>query len=84
MGATMAAHSRQLKMPRLDAYRTVAKLYDKRSSAAHGKPSHTSDDVVDSFNLLREVLSKILDNNHVPTKEELESLLFGSTVIGDA
>jgi hypothetical protein len=57
--------------------RAVAKLYDKRSAAAHGKPTHDKTHVVESFNLLREVLTKMLDEQRVPTKGELEAMLYG-------
>ena len=58
----------------------VGKLYDKRSSAAHGKPNHETAHVVDSFNLAREILTKLLDEKHIPTKQELERLLYGSAL----
>jgi hypothetical protein len=55
----------------------VAKLYDKRSAAAHGKPRHEVDDLLATFNLLRSVLIKIIDRGEVPSKEVLEGWLFG-------
>ena len=59
--------------------KAVARLYDKRSAAAHGKPTHDDSDLLASFNLMAEVLRKILDQSRVPSKEELESMLFGIT-----
>ncbi len=56
----------------------IAKLYDKRSAAAHGKPKHEAEDVLETFNLLRRVLIEIINHGYVPKKEQLESLLFGS------
>ncbi|HWY48698.1 MAG TPA: hypothetical protein VNX70_15020 [Bryobacteraceae bacterium] len=56
----------------------IAKLYDKRSAAAHGKPKHDEEDVLGSFNLLRRVLMRIIDNKKVPSREDLEDVLFGS------
>lgn len=58
--------------------KTIGKLYDKRSAAAHGKSSHQDDDLLASFNLLAEVLQRILDREQVPTKDELEQMLFGT------
>lgn len=55
----------------------IGKLYDKRSSAAHGKSSHENTDLLASFNLLGEVLRRMVDQGRVPTKAELEGLLFG-------
>lgn len=57
----------------------VAKLYNKRSAAAHGIPKHTPEDLLATFNLLRQILMKIIDDGDVPSKESLEALLFGST-----
>jgi hypothetical protein len=56
----------------------IAKLYDKRFAAAHGKPTHDEEDVLGSFILLRHVLMRINDNKKAPSREDLESLLFGS------
>lgn len=56
----------------------VAKLYDKRSAAAHGKPKHEPQDLLDTFNLLRRVLITIIDSRKVPSKDALEGMLFGS------
>lgn len=58
----------------------IAKLYDKRSAAAHGKPSHNSEHVLKTFNLLREVLLEIIDRGSTPTNDYLEEKLFGSTI----
>lgn len=55
----------------------ISKLYDKRSSAAHGKSTHENDDLLESFNLLGEVLRKMIDQGRVPSKPELEGVLFG-------
>lgn len=57
--------------------REIGKLYDKRSSAAHGKSTHQDTDLLESFNLLGEVMRKMIDQGRVPTKPELEGILFG-------
>lgn len=57
----------------------ISKLYDKRSSAAHGKSNHEDEDLLKSFNLLGEVQRKMIDQGRVPTKSELDGLLFGFT-----
>ncbi len=64
---------------RLALQRRVAKLYDKRSAAAHGKPSHDNDHLLKTFNLLQRVLLQIIERGAVPGKEELEQELFGAT-----
>lgn len=60
----------------------IAKLYDKRSAAAHGKPKHDVDDLLATFNLLRRVLLEIIDRGEVPSKEMLEGALFGAESSG--
>ena len=78
VSALIAAYLEEPGTARLGRQRSIAKLYTKRSAAAHGKPKHDQQDLLDSFNLLREVLTKMLDSGHVPTKEELEARLFGA------
>ena len=56
----------------------VASLYDKRSAAAHGKPTHQSDDVLATFELLRKVIIRMIRDKSVPSKESLERRLFGA------
>lgn len=62
---------------RLELQQGTAKLYDKRSAAAHGKPKHEGTDVLATFNLLRRVLIAIIERGSVPSKEALERALFG-------
>lgn len=62
---------------RVTEHKRILKLYDARSAAAHGAPKHTRDDLLASLELLRKVLIKMVHKNKVPTKEDLESLLFG-------
>ncbi|MBK6569032.1 hypothetical protein [Candidatus Aalborgicola defluviihabitans] len=57
--------------------KTIAHLYDKRSAAAHGKPKHQTEDLVATFELLRRILIKIIQQRAVPSKEALDTLLFG-------
>lgn len=62
---------------RATQHKRILKLYDARSAAAHGAPKHTRDDLLASLELLRKVLIKMVGEKKVPTKEDLESLLFG-------
>lgn len=75
-----------LEGPGVDRHRLqkeVAKLYDKRSAAAHGKPKHEAADLLATFNLLRQILMKIIDDGVVPNRESLDALLFGSAQATD-
>ncbi|MAY36876.1 MAG: hypothetical protein CMN84_12325 [Spongiibacteraceae bacterium] len=62
---------------RAQRQKAVASLYDKRSAAAHGKPKHKPEHLLETFNLLREIIFRIIDRGSVPKKEELEGMLFG-------
>lgn len=79
VSALISAYLEEPGAARLSRQKLIAKLYSKRSAAAHGKPTHDQQNLLDSFNLLREVLTKILDNGRVPSKEELEASLFGAS-----
>jgi hypothetical protein len=60
----------------------IAKLYGKRSAAAHGLPNHQNEDLLDTFTLLRNVLMRIIEQGVMPTRENLDALLFaGKEVI---
>lgn len=63
---------------RLQMQKQIASLYDMRSAAAHGKPRHQSDDLLKSHELLRKVVIRMIHAKTVPTKELLESKLFGA------
>jgi len=58
--------------------RHVASLYDLRSAAAHGKPRHEQDHLLGSFDLLRRILTKMIEKQKVPSKDDLERTLFGA------
>lgn len=62
---------------RLQMQKRVAKLYDMRSAAAHGKPRHDGNHLLETFDIVRKVLIKMIRRNSVPTKEDLEGILFG-------
>lgn len=55
----------------------IKKLYDARSAAAHGGEKHTHEDLLASGDLIHLVLVKMIEENSVPTPEELERRLFG-------
>jgi len=77
VSSLIAAYLEKPGIERVKRQKEVSKLYDKRSAAAHGKPKHNSDDLLRTFNLLRDVVWKIIDDKKVPRKKDLENLLFG-------
>jgi len=64
-------------LPRLKLQKKVAKLYDARSDAAHGSKNTKHEDLLETFAIAKRVITKIIDANHVPSKDELEQRLFG-------
>jgi hypothetical protein len=52
-------------------------LYDKRSAAAHGKPKHNTDHLLQTFNIVQRVLKRMIEEKEVPTKMALNDLLMG-------
>jgi hypothetical protein len=79
ISALIATYIAPAGQERADAQKHIAKLYDKRSAAAHGSPKHASDDLLGTFELLRKVLIKIIREGRIPSKFELEARLFGVT-----
>jgi hypothetical protein len=77
VSALMAAYLEAPGRCRLAKQKEIAALYDKRSAAAHGKPRHSSDDLLNTFNLTRSVLLRVIRDEAVPSKQKLEELLFG-------
>ncbi|MCF1492456.1 hypothetical protein GOZ83_05040 [Agrobacterium vitis] len=77
VSALIAAYLYPPGPERLQQQRRIAKLYDMRSAAAHGKPRHTGSDLLETFELVRAVLIRFIHSGHVPTREEFEGYLFG-------
>ncbi|HCE1980939.1 TPA: hypothetical protein NGS68_004295 [Vibrio parahaemolyticus] len=67
----------QTGLSRRELQKKVAKLYYKRS-AAQGRPKHDQQHLMETFNLLRNVLLKIIESGYVPNNEQLDIMLFGS------
>lgn len=78
VSALIASFLEQPGAMRAKRQKEIAKLYDKRSAAAHGTPRHEPEHILQTFNLLREVLFRIIDMGFVPKKSELEDILFGA------
>lgn len=66
---------------RADLQREIFELYDKRSAAAHGKPKHNTDHLMQTFNILQRVLTRMIDEKAVPSKVALNNMLLGVDLI---
>lgn len=62
---------------RSDLQKEIFDLYDKRSAAAHGKPKHNIDHLMQTFNILQPVLMRMISDREVPSKVALNNMLLG-------
>lgn len=62
---------------RADMQKEIFELYDKRSAAAHGKPKHNTDHLMQTFNILQRVLMRMIGDKEVPSKTALNNMLLG-------
>lgn len=77
VSALIASYLCKPGQARLEKQKEIFDLYDKRSAAAHGKPRHTDEHLLQSFAILRSVLIRMMEDKHVPTKVELGNMLMG-------
>ena len=78
VSTTIASFLEPAGLARMSLQRETAKLYDSRSAAAHGRPDKAADALHRTYALLKRVVVKMIEENHVPTKVELEARLFGA------
>lgn len=77
VSATIASYLFGPGTARLQKQKEIFDLYDKRSAAAHGKPKHTEQHLIQSFTILRNVLIRMIMAKHVPTRDELHDMVMG-------
>lgn len=77
VSALIAAYLHPPGRERHEEQKRIAKLYDKRSAAAHGRARHTEKDLFDTLVLMRTILVDFIRSKHVPRYAELEAQLFG-------
>lgn len=63
---------------RLTRQKAVAKLYDSRSAAAHGRGNATIEPLWETYYLAREAVLKMIEEKHAPSTTELEQRMFGA------
>jgi hypothetical protein len=79
VSALIASYLSPVGPERLSLFKRILKLYDVRSAAAHTANDIEMSALVETYILMRNALVQMIDENHVPTREELEALLFGVT-----
>jgi hypothetical protein len=77
VSSMLAAYLEPAGPARAALQKAAAKLYDARSSAAHGSNDHSDKEWLDSYELLRRAIVRMVEERKVPTIRDLEALLFG-------
>lgn len=77
ISANIASYLEPPGSDRLRLQKRVAKLYDARSTVAHGTPTAPKGSLEDTYGIVKRVIGKIIESDHVPSRDELEANLFG-------
>ncbi len=77
VASLLAAYLEPAGKARLDLYKRILKLYDERSNAAHTAHDVGMHALTEPWVLARNALVRIVDENRIPTQEDLENRLFG-------
>jgi len=79
VAANIAAYLEPPGMNRRALFRMAKALYDRRSEAAHGSGSGIAEkSVTETYGLLRRAIFRMIEEEHVPSREDLEACLFGA------
>jgi hypothetical protein len=78
ISSSLASFLEPAGVPRMNAQKAIAKLYDSRSAAAHGREDKRKDSLQETYGLARRAVLRIIEDNRVPTHVELEAKLFGA------
>lgn len=78
VSSAIASYLEPSGLGRMALQKRVAKLYDSRSSAAHGRADKSDTSLEETYSLAVTVVTKIIEEDHVPTHAELEARLFGA------
>lgn len=77
VSAAIASYLEPSGSQRLELHKKVIKLYDVRSKAAHGHSIDEAGPFIETYALMKRILIKIIEENHIPTREKLEVMMFG-------
>jgi hypothetical protein len=78
VSSLLASYLKPPGLTRFDLYKTILKLYDQRSLAAHTAQEIETDPLVQTYVLMRNALIKMINENKVPAQDDLEVLLLDS------
>jgi hypothetical protein len=77
VSATIASYLYPPGKRRFDMFKKVKGLYGERSKAAHGAKDASNTALSGTYTILRSVVIHMIDQKHVPTRDELEGFIFG-------
>jgi len=77
VSASISAYLTRPGKDRHTLYKHAKKLYSSRSKSAHGHRINLADPLIGTYELLGEVLKHMIEMNAVPSRENVEALLFG-------
>jgi hypothetical protein len=83
VAALLASYLQEPGSSRLEFYKTILKLYNERSVAAHTAQDVAMGPLVETYIIMRNALVRMIDEGSVPTQSDLESLLFCATPQGN-
>lgn len=78
MSTIIAAFLEPAGLNRMSLQKSIAKLYDGRSAAAHGRDDKAHITLQDTFELVRRIVIRMIEGNEVPSRAALETRLFGA------
>lgn len=78
MSSVIAAYLEPAGLGRMSLQKRIAKLYDGRSAAAHGREDKAHGTLSDTFDLVNRIVIRMIETNDIPTREALEARLFGA------
>lgn len=76
VAANIAAYLERPGRERLNLLQRIMKLYDARSSVAHGTRLKTPEAWSETYTLANRILLKMLATGHVPSRDDLDNELF--------
>lgn len=83
VSALIASYLKESGEERQNLHKRIMRLYEDRSAAAHGLANSRPEGLLETFELLRQVVLKMIGERHVPSKEDLEASLFGVTEVSE-
>ena len=76
VAALLASYVEKPGPSRHELYKTILKLYNERSVAAHTAQDVETGPLVETYVIMRNALVRMIDEGKIPTQPDLESVLF--------